>query len=421
MKSFSLYSISIAIATLAYGLFIFSYPPSYFNDDSLFLANGILNFSIIDFSPQFPGYPSVIILGKTLNYFIDNHKYSLFILSAGAGILLPLMLFLYVKAIKNEKVAFFTFLLSISSVYLLNISLSMLSESVGLFFFFLSLYLLEIKKHNLSGVFLAIAFFARPSYFVLYLAGLVYLYFYKKDSIKDVLIPFIFTTILFLIFIYLSNGMLYFYEAKRFIIGHFSIWGTGQHSEISWLSRIFIIENLPFIFLIFFFKTFFLKHKEEYLLLYILFLSYLLWILLAQNPDNIRHLVPLIFIATIFLATLLKNQKILLSLLICFNLAYTLSSKAKLSPIEQIISKIKTTDRIIFSNRSINILKNNLNTTVFDNYYVDSSTYYKEHSKYYEITSKKPTKVMYKTFKGRFLGEDNYYLILPYSNKFLFK
>ncbi|WP_324172928.1 hypothetical protein [Sulfurimonas sp.] len=411
MKSFSFYNISIAIVTLIYGLFIFSYPPSYFNDDSLFLANGILNFSVVDFSPQFPGYPTIIILGKALNFFFDNHKYSLFALSAGAGILLPIILFLYVKTIKNIKVAFFTFLLSISSVYLLNISLSMLSESVGLFFFFLSLYLLEVQKYKLSGIILAVAFFARPSYLIFYLAGLAYLYFYKKDSIKDVLIPYIFTAILFLIFIYLSNGMLYFYEAKRFIIGHFGIWGTGQYSELSWLNRIFIIENFPFTFLIFFFKTFFLKHKEKYSLLYILFFSYLLWILLAQNPDNTRHLVPLVFIANILLSTILQNQKLMLYILVCFNLTYTLSYRVNISPIEQIISKIKTTDRIIFSNRSINILKNNLNTTVFDNYYKDSSTYYKQSRAYYEITSKKPIKKVFETFKGRFLGEDNYYLI----------
>ncbi len=421
MKPYAHYNLFVIIGTLVYGLFIFSYQPSYFNDDSLFLANGILDFSVIDFSPQFPGYPSIIILGKILNIFLDDHKYSLFILSAGAGISLPLVLFFYVKELKNEKVAFYTFLLSLSSVYLLNISLSMLSESIGLFFFFLSLYLLEIKKYKLSGVLLAIAFFARPSFLVLFLTGLLYLYLYKRSSLKDILATFTFTTILFLIYIYMSNGMLYLYEAKRFVIGHFSVWGTGQHSDMSWFSRIFIVENLPFIFLVFYFKTTFFQNKHHYSLLYMLFSSYLLWILFAQNPDNIRHLIPLVFIANIFLATLVKNQKILLSIFVCFNLSYTLSYEAKLSPVEQIIAEIKTTDKVVFSNRSINILKNNLNTIVFDNYYKNSSNYYKNNNKYYEITSKKPTTKSFKTFKGRFLGEDDYYLIFPYSDKLFFK
>nr|MBL0708758.1 hypothetical protein [Sulfurimonas sp.] len=105
MKSYNLYKLSLAIVSLVYGLFIFSYPPSYYNDDSLFLANGILNFSVIEFSPQFPGYPTIIILGKILNFFLDDQKYSLFILTAGAGSLLPFILFLCVKEMRGEKIA----------------------------------------------------------------------------------------------------------------------------------------------------------------------------------------------------------------------------------------------------------------------------------------------------------------------------
>ncbi len=41
--------------------------------------------------------------------------------------------------------------------------------------------------------------------------------------------------------------MLYIYEAKRFIIGHFSLWGgTGQNSDIAWIDNILILANLPF-------------------------------------------------------------------------------------------------------------------------------------------------------------------------------
>ena len=66
--------IFIGITTLCYAFYIFSYPPSFYNDDSLFLTNGINHFSTIDFSPHFPGYPALIILGKFINLFLNDAK-----------------------------------------------------------------------------------------------------------------------------------------------------------------------------------------------------------------------------------------------------------------------------------------------------------------------------------------------------------
>ena len=225
----SFYKIIALISTFVYAVFIFTYPASYFNDDSLFLARGIENFSVIDFSPHFPGYPSIIFLGKIINFFVNDAKYSLFILTALSAVLLPLVLFLYTEKLKDEKTAFVVFLLSITTPYMMNISLSMLSESVGLFFFFLGLYFIELKKYKLSGVILALSFFSRPSYLIFFIAGFIYLYIFKKDSLKPLLIWFFSTFVLFLLFILVNNGMLYFYEGVRFVEGHFSLWGRGQN------------------------------------------------------------------------------------------------------------------------------------------------------------------------------------------------
>ena len=131
------YKISIGVLTTFYAFFIFTYPASFYNDDALFLSRGIDNFSIIDFSPHFPGYPFIILAGKFINLFINDSQYSLFILSSLCAIFLPLVLFLFVKDFFNEKRAFIVFLISLSSPYLVNLSLSMLSDSVGLFFLFL--------------------------------------------------------------------------------------------------------------------------------------------------------------------------------------------------------------------------------------------------------------------------------------------
>ncbi|MDD5371837.1 MAG: hypothetical protein PHO62_00240 [Sulfurimonas sp.] len=453
------YKIIIGISTFVYAVFIFTYPASYFNDDSLFLANGIKNFSVIDFSPHFPGYPSVVIFGKIINFFIDDAKYSLFILTALSAILLPLVLFLYTKKLQNEKTAFIVFVLSITTPYLMNLSLCMLSESVGLLFFFLGLYFLELnflhnlktrfqikfgmtrflsfsnheftnchpeltnchpeldsgssfaknllKKQRLSGIIFAISFFSRPSYFIVFIAVFIYLYIFKKDSLKPVLVWFFSTSVLFLLFIFINNGMLYFYEGVRFVEGHFSLWGRGQNSELSWFDNIFSVINIPYVFLLF--LPF--KQEKKFMLLYILFVFYFCWILFAQNPDSLRHIIPLVFIANIFLATYLKKANILLFLILSFNIFHILKYDEKISPIEQIAQNIALTDRIIVANRGIEILRTVYNHRVADNYYHDSANYLNEKDTVYIITAQKPKEASYEIYKGRFVGEKTLYLL----------
>lgn len=446
------YKIIIGISTFFYAVFIFTYPASYFNDDSLFLADGIKNFSVIDFSPHFPGYPSIIIFGKIINFFIDDAKYSLFILTALSAILIPFVLFLYTKKLQDEKTAFIAFLLSITTPYLMNLSLCMLSESVGLLFFFLGLYFLELnfshnlktrlqikfgmtrllsfsnpeltnrhpaldsgssfaksslKKQRLSGIIFAVSFFSRPSYFIFFIAGFIYLYIFKRDSLKPVLVWFFLTSVLFLLFIFINNGMLYFYEGARFIEGHFSLWGRGQNSEFSWFDNIFSFINIPYVFLLFLL----FKQEQKFILLYILFVFYFCWILFAQNPDSLRHIIPLVFIANIFLATYLKRVKYLLFFIISFNIFNILKYDEKISPIEQIAQNIALTDRIIVANRGIEILRTVYNHRVADNYYRDSAKYLNEKNTVYIITAQKPKEASYEIYKGRFVGEKTLYLL----------
>ena len=394
----------VGLLTFFYALLIFSYPASFFNDDSLFLTNGIIEFSVVDFSPHFPGYVSLVLLAKFLNFFLQDAKLSLFVLTATCSVLLPLVLFLYIKKLQNEKTAFVVFILTLSSPYLMNLSLSMMSDSVGLFFFFLSLYFLELKKEKTAGVILAISFFARPSYIVFFLVGIVFLWIYKRDSFKRVLSSFLISASLFLLYIFATNGMLFIYEGLRFLEGHFTLWGTGQNSSISWFSQIFRYENLIFLFLIFF------KYDKKYLLLYLLFISYFIWIIFAQNSDSLRHIIPLIVLATIFLSFSIQKYKSIVILLVFFNLFIVQSYKEKYSPIEQIIVELKDTNKLILSNRSVEILRENLDTKVFDAYYKDSLEYYMLHVDNCVITTTKIEDKIAKVYKARFIGEDDFYL-----------
>lgn len=397
------YKIIAYIFTLFYAVFILNYEPSFYNDDSLFLTRGIDNFSVIDFSPHFPGYVVIVILGKFINIFVNESKYSFFLLSSLCAVFLPLLVFFYVKNFADEKKAFIVFLISISSVYLMNLSLSMLSDSVGLFFFFLSLHMYELKKNKLSGFAFSVALFSRPSYFIFFVIGFIYIYFTNKKSLKEILIYFLFGTLLFLSYTFLYNGYLYIEEAIRFTQGHFELWGVGQNSDIKWIDNILKFENIPYLLLIFSFK-------KEYIFLWILFLSYFIWMIFAQNADNIRHMIPLVFLANIIIGVSIKNKTLILVSFLIINLYAHSFYKEKFSPIENIANYINNSELMIITNRGVEILREKLENKIIDGYYKNSANFIANNKKSLIITTNKPKDKNYKEFKGRFIGEHNLYL-----------
>ena len=400
------YKIIAYIFTLFYAVFILNYEPSFYNDDSLFLTRGIDNFSVIDFSPHFPGYVVIVILGKFINIFVNESKYSFFLLSSLCAVFLPLLMFFYVKNFADEKKAFIVFLISISSVYLMNLSLSMLSDSVGFFFFFLSLHMYELKKNKLTGFAFSVALFSRPSYFIFFVIGFIYIYFTNKKSLKEILIYFLFGTFLFLSYTFFYNGYLYIEEAIRFTQGHFELWGVGQNSDIKWIDNILKFENIPYLLLIFSIFSF----KKEYIFLWILFLSYFLWMIFAQNADNIRHIIPLVFLANIIIVLSIKNKTLILVSFLIINLYAHSFYKEKFSPIENIAKYVNNNELMIITNRGVEILREKLENKIIDGYYKNSANFIANNKKSLIITTNKPKDKNYKEFRGRFIGEQNLYL-----------
>ena len=400
------YKIIAYIFTLFYAVFILNYEPSFYNDDSLFLTRGIDNFSVIDFSPHFPGYVVIVILGKFINIFVNESKYSFFLLSSLCAVFLPLLMFFYVKNFADEKKAFIVFLISISSVYLMNLSLSMLSDSVGFFFFFLSLHMYELKKNKLTGFAFSVALFSRPSYFIFFVIGFIYIYFTNKKSLKEILIYFLFGTFLFLSYTFFYNGYLYIEEAIRFTQGHFELWGVGQNSDIKWIDNILKFENIPYLLLIFSIFSF----KKEYIFLWILFLSYFIWMIFAQNADNIRHMIPLVFLANIIIGVSIKNKTLILVSFLIINLYAHSFYKEKFSPIENIAKYVNNNELMIITNRGVEILREKLENKIIDGYYKNSANFIANNKKSLIITTNKPKDKNYKEFKGRFIGEHNLYL-----------
>lgn len=346
-------------------------------------------------------------MGKFINLLAEDSKLSLFILTASCAIFTPAVIYMLIEQQLNKKAALIAFLLSLSSPYLFNLSLTMLSDSVGLFFFFLGLYFLQKKQYKTSGLILSIAFFSRPSYLILYLIGLVYLFLYKKEAVKTVVTFFMLGVILFLCFIFINEGTLYIIEAKRFVFGHFNLWGTGQNSTHSWISQLFSLVHLIYILLIFILFNFDKRLK----LYYVLFIFYLIWIVTAQNPENIRHMIPLVLLGNILLASILFQYKMIFTtLLITFNLFFFGDLSQKISPIEQIVPVVKNDTKMIITNRGIEILRKYQKNSVIDKYYVHSSSFINKNQASYIINTTKPPSKNYKEYKGRFIGEQTLYL-----------
>ena len=94
--------------------------------------------------------------------------------------------------------------------------------------------------------------------------------------------------------------------------------------------------------------------------LWFLFFSYLFWMIFAQNPDNLRHMIPLVFLANIIIVLSFKNITFFIPLFLILNLYFHTKYDAKISPIEQVLEKIKNdknSDKVVITNRGIEILR----------------------------------------------------------------
>lgn len=87
---------------------------------------------------------------------------------------------------------------------------------------------------------------------------------------------------------------------------------------------------------------------------------------------------------------------------------------AKISPIEQVLEKIKNdknSDKVVITNRGIEILREKLENKIVDNYYKNSADFVLKNQDYYKITTEKQSSEKVEIFKGRFIGEHDLYLI----------
>jgi len=62
----------LALLQLAWLCWLLTFPVALDSDDALNFAHGVVRFSVLEFSPHFPGYPAFIWLARLINLAVDD-------------------------------------------------------------------------------------------------------------------------------------------------------------------------------------------------------------------------------------------------------------------------------------------------------------------------------------------------------------
>jgi len=429
------------------------------SDDALFFQRALQQFSVLEFSPHFPGYPAFVWLER-LVFSVSEHANSNVIVSFTAAIFLVIFVMAYSqKNIVHKGLTILAVLIYIQQGSLAELALNGLSDAPALAIF--ALYLLANQYQEkylispthqcsfslLLGILLGLCLATRPSYFPLVTAALFSSLLLSRQSTspqqlaqtqwKRLIIQLFGIAIIGCIaafYVFMHDGWAYLQEAQRFTQGHFQIWGntSGQTKALiwQWFDALKVFYSLPSLLVLILSLLGGLLHKQTRYLTLIMWL-WLAWVVSGQNPANIRHiailslLTPIVFIQLIdylleqsFITTgLRKKISIVLFLGLVSNSVYFVShfTAERNTPSQQVIQYLQTydTQQVIISNYHIATLQSALpQHIVLDNYYQASSLYQasSQNQGYWRLSSSVLPAQPEKIFPARYLGERQLYL-----------
>ena len=308
----------LVVGTLYYW---FQFPALPGNDDALFLSRGVGHFSVIEFSPHFPGYAGLVLFVKSLRGLFSNDYQALHIVVLSLTSMIPVVVFfilntLQVGRLNSLAVAAVLYLQPL----LISVALSGLSDGPGLLIWLLALLGLLKAKPVLSGFFSGVMLTVRPSYLFLLLPLAGVLIVQHKRRLALISVAAALPLMLSVVYMYSKDGLALFEEAFRFVRGHFLVWGntslneTGRNSWWRVLADYFggewtliMLSTL----LVSSCCVIWFKQRAARCLI-ASFLSILVWTLLFQNPDNLRHLLPVIVLGVMIIALLISPLEMLL-------------------------------------------------------------------------------------------------------------
>ncbi|KZL17239.1 hypothetical protein PsWM33_05377 [Pseudovibrio sp. WM33] len=278
-------------------IWLLRHTPSIPSDDAYFFVNGTIRFSVLEFRPHFPGYPGFIVLSKLLVLMGMSAKQAVFYLSLFSALSLPPLAAWTTQAWgASHRGVLLAFFAVLTQPFLPLVALSMMSDATGIAFFLAALAFMGRGKHVRAGCFAGFALACRPSFIVPVALSLITEWYLKKEARTKLFIASAGTLFVSFGGVFLLEGEAYLIEALRFTEGHFTVWGNTSFEPTfereGWLD---VFEKEPIalassLSLLLIAAPAFLTHPKLSPLL-IAAATAVLWTLLAQNPENLRHVV----------------------------------------------------------------------------------------------------------------------------------
>jgi hypothetical protein len=274
------------------------------SDDALFFVRSVERFSVLEFSPHFPGYPGFVLGARVLDLGIGDPVTSVFLLSALAGLSIPIAVYFWVRGGGGS----WAFALAAAACALLQpvlpaLSLSMLSDPVGLALALWHLVALQRGRLVASGLLLGLCVAARPSYAVMAAVSALCVGILKRERCGAFFAAFAAVGVVCAAFVLAADGLGYFSEGLRFVSGHFSIWGRGPATGAApgWAAVLAGLVGgygglaLCGVALAWSSRGLDLRNAAE-LCAVAMAVTYGFWVIFGQNPDHPRHAAPIVFL-----------------------------------------------------------------------------------------------------------------------------
>ncbi|MFM5201797.1 hypothetical protein ACET99_15950 [Aeromonas caviae] len=297
---------------------LLAFPVALDSDDALNFAHGVVRFSVLEFSPHFPGYPAFIWLARLINLAVDDPARAVLWASLlGSSLLAPLAASLAVRLWQRPSLLVPVWLLVLALPLTPTLALSGLSDGPALAAWLGALLALQQRKIALAGLLLGLMLALRPSYFVLTLLPLWLGMAQQGNRVRFVL-PIALVGLACLLFVWQADGWAYFAEGRRFTDGHFTLWGNtaAAHGDrlLSWANTFNdqLTPLWPLLMGALLVLPLWQRSKDHNpapsVLWPLYWLVLLLWTLVGQNPDNPRHLAPITLLGLVLLAGWLPRR-----------------------------------------------------------------------------------------------------------------
>ncbi len=308
----------LALLQLAWLGWLLTFPVALDSDDALNFAHGVVRFSVLEFSPHFPGYPAFIWLARLINLAVDEPARAVQWASLlGSSLLAPLAAFLAARLWQRPSLLAPVWLLVLALPLTPTLALSGLSDGPALAAWLAALLALLHRKAALAGLLLGLMLALRPSYFVLALLPL-WLGMAQKGARVRFVLPIALVGLACLLFVWQADGWAYFAEGRRFTDGHFTLWGNtaAAHGDrlLSWARTLNdqLTPLWPLLMGALLILPLWQRSKDHNatpsVLWTLYWLALLLWTLFGQNPDNPRHLAPITLLGIVLLAGWLPRR-----------------------------------------------------------------------------------------------------------------